>query len=167
MEAELLRRVREDDPGLRHDQRLVRVIADPWTFEGIAAIDDLPAQIAGLARGAAQFLEPLVIGFELVIGNAPVLYREIGGDSLLAVALFEMRAQHEFAWKVAPGDAVPMGARAADAIAQRKRAPAAHGKRRLVGGVAYGESLGAVIQHELEAQPGFQLVADARQREIL
>src|SRR5438445_206402 len=129
MEAELLRRRREDDPRLRHDQRFVRVIADTWTFEGIAAIDDLPAQIAGLARGAAQFLETLVIGFELVIGDAPVLDREIGGDRLLAVALLEMRAQHEFGWKIAPGDAVPMRARAADTVAQWKRAPAAHRKR--------------------------------------
>ena len=97
--AELLRRRREDHPRLRHDQRLVLPIADPRTFEGIASLDDLAAQIAGFARGAAQFLEPLIIGFELVIGDAPILNREIGGNGFLAVALFEMRAQQEARWE--------------------------------------------------------------------
>src|SRR6266480_4458546 len=79
MQAELLRRGRENDSGLRHDQRLVGVIADPRTFERIAPLDDPAAQIAGLARRAAQFLEPLEIGFELIIADAPILNREIGG----------------------------------------------------------------------------------------
>ena len=55
------------------------------------------AQIAGLARRAAQFLEAVEMRLQLVIGDAEILDRQIGRDRVAAVALGQMRAQPELA----------------------------------------------------------------------
>ncbi len=167
MEAGLLRRVGEDQSRLRHDQRLVGIFVLPRAFEGIAAVDDLALQIPRLARSAAQFLEAVEMRLQLLVSDAPILDRQIGGNRVLAVAFGQMRAQVQFARQRAPGDAVPVRARPADAVAHRERAPAPHRGRGLVRHMAHGQRLGRGVEHQLEAQPVFQLVADVRQREIL
>src|SRR6266511_4027793 len=67
--AELLRRLLEHQRGLGHLQRRVWILVLPQPFEDVAARDLLAAQIAGLAGGAAQLFELVVIGRELVIGH--------------------------------------------------------------------------------------------------
>ncbi len=50
MIAETLRRLAEDQPGLRHDQRLVVILVLARALERVAARDRLAAQVAGLAE---------------------------------------------------------------------------------------------------------------------
>ena len=167
MVAELLGGLGEDQSGLRHDQRLVGIVVGPRAFERIAPSDHLAAQIAGLAGGAAQLFEPVVMRLQVVIGDAPVLDRHVVRNGVAAVPRRQMRTQHELARQEAPGDAVPVGTGAAEAVADRGDIPLAHRQRHLVRGVAQRVGLHSGVLHQLLAHPVFQLVTDARQREIL
>ena len=62
-------------------------------FERIAAVLHHAAQIAGLARRAAELLEAVEMRLQLVIGDAEILDRQVGGDRVAAIALGQMRAQ--------------------------------------------------------------------------
>ena len=52
-----------------------------------------PRRFAGLAGNAAQFLEPVVVGLELVIGDRVVLDGHLGRNRIAAVAILEMAPQ--------------------------------------------------------------------------
>jgi hypothetical protein len=65
--AQILRRLLHQRTGHGLRQRLVRVLVLARALEHVAARDDLTAQIAGFAGNAAQLLEPVVMGLELVI----------------------------------------------------------------------------------------------------
>jgi hypothetical protein len=74
-------------PRLRHDHRLVRIFVLARSFERVAAVLDCPAQVAGLARGAAELFEAVEMRLQLVIGDTEILDRQIGGDRVAAIAL--------------------------------------------------------------------------------
>src|SRR4029079_9488241 len=100
---------------------LVWILILARSFEEVAAGNDLAAQVAGLAGNAAQFLEPIVIGFKLVIGDGIVLDGHLGRQRVAAVAILEMASQIVIGWQQAPGDAVPVRPRPADAGAWQER----------------------------------------------
>src|SRR5262249_37797804 len=123
MQPEALRGLGEDHPGLRHYQRLVGIVVVARTLEDVAALDLLAAQVSGLARGAAELLEAIVIRLEIVVGDAPSLDGHVFRDRGASVACGQMAAQHEFARTEPPGNAVPVRAGAADAVAERGHLP--------------------------------------------
>ncbi len=79
--------VGEDQSAGRRFEGLARIFIAARPFENIAAVDLLALQVSGLAGHAAQFVKAVVIGFELVIGDGPVLDRHIGGNDLRAITL--------------------------------------------------------------------------------
>src|SRR5262249_30290054 len=116
---------------LGHLHRRRRILVAAWTLEYVAAVDLLAAQIAGPAGDAAQLVEPIVAGLELVIGHRPVLDRHVLGDGLGAVPVDDMAAGEMVARQVAPMLAAPVVGGAADAVARLERAHAPHWQRRL------------------------------------
>ena len=111
--------------------RLVRIFVLPRSLEDVAAVDFLAAQIAGLARHAAQLVEPVVVRLELVVGDAQSWIVMSSGIDLGAVALDDVAAAEMVARQVAPVQAAPVIAGAADAVAGQERAQAAHRQRGL------------------------------------
>src|SRR5262249_40881269 len=101
------------------------------TLERIAALLDRPAQIAGLPASAAEIFERVVVGLEVVVGDAPILNRHVFRQEGGAVTLREVRAQDEIARQEAPGLRIPVHAAAADAVRRHERAPAADRERGL------------------------------------
>src|SRR5262249_42057763 len=71
--AKLRRRLGEQRVAERLLLRRRRIRTRARSLERIAARLDLPLEIAGSARGAAQILELVVTGLDLVPGDTPVL----------------------------------------------------------------------------------------------
>ena len=147
-------------------ERRQRIVALARTFERVAARLDRACEIARLARDAAQVLELVVVGLELLVGDAPVLDRHVGRDEALAVALRVVAADHEVAGQEAPVLAVPVHARAAHARRRPERAELAHRKRGLRAIVAEGERLAVRLLEEAVAHGVAQLVLDRGGREV-
>src|SRR6185437_3451866 len=92
MKPQSLGGFREQAGTVGHGQRRQRIFADPGAFEGIAALDDLALEIAGLARSTAEIFEPVETMLDLVITDAPILelqFLETGR----AIALGQMRLE--------------------------------------------------------------------------
>ena len=166
MVAELARRLAEHLARENLGERRQRIFAGARRLEGIAARLDLAAQIAGLAGDRRRVFELVVIGLELVIGDAPVLDRHVLGNEALAVALLVERAHLELHVGPAPGVAAPVHARAADALARQERAEAAHRQRLLRGIVADGQRVALGIHHQFLTHHVAQLVTDVGQRVV-
>ena len=78
-------------------------------------------QIACFARGAADALESVETGFELLIANAEILDRHAVGYKALAVTLGHVALQAQFLREYAPVLAVPVHTPAADTGSRQKR----------------------------------------------
>jgi hypothetical protein len=76
---------------------------------------------------------------ELVVSNAPVLDGHVWGQEFRAVALGEVRLQHEIAGQEAPGLGIPMHAGAAHTLGHQKCAPSADRQRRLTDIITKGK----------------------------
>ena len=159
--TEVLRRLFEQQSGLRHLHRRIRILARTRTFEHIAARDLLAAKIARLARDAAELVEPVVIRFEFIIGHAPILDRHVRGYGARAVAVDDVAAAHVVAWQIAPVQPAPVVRRAADATCRQERAHPAHRQREVGGAVPERDGFQGRVLHQLLAIGVFQLVADA------
>src|SRR5262245_53285267 len=70
--------------GLNH--RRVGIFALARSLKHVAALDLLPAQIAGLARDPTEIFELVVVGLELVVGDTPVLQLHVRRNDASAVA---------------------------------------------------------------------------------
>ena len=124
--------------GLRHRRR--RVFVRARALERIAAGLDLAVQIARLAAGAAQLVELIVEGLELVVGDAPVLHRQlVVGDRLLPVALLVVAPGQEIRGQEPPDLAVPVHSAAAHPGAEQEGTQVPHRQRLLVDVVADGQ----------------------------
>src|SRR5262245_43308848 len=88
-----------------------RIFACAWRFERIAAGLNLALDVAGLAGDRRRVLELVVIGLELVVGDAPVLDRHVSRNEVLAVTLLVHGADLELHVGPAPRVAAPMHAR--------------------------------------------------------
>src|SRR4029453_7859979 len=73
--AFVLGRIREHEARQNGRQRRQRVFAGTRRFEAVAALLDLALDVAGLAGNSRDTLELVIIGLELVVGDAPVLDR--------------------------------------------------------------------------------------------
>ncbi len=167
MIAKLLGGLLHDRRGHGLGERLVGIFVLARAFEDVAAFDFLAAQVAGLAGDAGEALEPVVVGLKLVVGDREVLDRHVRRDRVLAVAVFQVRAQIVIARQQPPGDAVPVRARAAHAGARQERAETADWQRCFGRRMAQRHRLHLRVLKQLLTDGVFQVVADRRQREIL
>src|SRR5258708_7895195 len=92
----------------------------------IAACLDLAGQVAGLAADAEDFLELVIVGFDLVPGDAPVLQIAVLRNERCAIALFNARAHLEIMRQKAARIAAPVGRRATDHLARLERTHLTH-----------------------------------------
>ena len=148
-------------------QRRQRIFARAGRLKRVAARLDLPADVAGLAGNRRRVFEPVVIRLQLVVGDAPVLDRHIGGNEILAVALLVHGAHLELHVGPPPGVAAPMHARSADHLAGQERAEAAHRQRFLGWIIADRQRVPRSVHHEVVPHHVAQLVADVRNRIVL
>ena len=153
--------------GQRGLDRRQRVIILTRRFKAVTARLRGALQIAGLARHRGRALKALVVRLQLGIADAPILYRHVGGNVVLAVTLLVHRAHLELGIVPAPGDAVPVHARAAHALARQEGTQPPHRQRRLLDVVADGECVHRRVLHQIMARGVTQLIADARHREII
>ena len=101
--------------GVLERRRGILLLARP--FKDVAAIDFLAAQIAGFPADAHHLLGFPVARFEIVVGDRPILNREVLGQLGRSVFLKQVGAQREHIRQEAEGGAAPMLARAARARA--------------------------------------------------
>ena len=83
MIAEALRRRAEHQAGIARFDRRIRIFVAARAFEDVAAVDLLAAHIAGLARHAADLVEPVVERLQLVIADRPILDGHVVRESRL------------------------------------------------------------------------------------
>ncbi len=168
MIAEALARRLHDRAGHGLRQRLVRIFVLARPFEHVAAGDLLAAQVAGLAGDAAELLEVVVVGLELVIADREILDRHLGRNGVPAVALVQMAAQIVVGRHQPPRRAVPVRARAAErrCRAGTSRAAASAAPSPRANAAASAVSICGVLE-QLLAHRVFQIVAHAREREVL
>src|SRR5262245_16855349 len=74
-------------------QRLVGIFVLARPFEHIAAVDDLAAQVAGLAGNAGELFEAIVVRLELVVADRIIRDRQLRRNGVAAVALGDVAAQ--------------------------------------------------------------------------
>src|SRR6185437_110804 len=115
--------------------RPCRTVAWPRSASAAAA-DSRAAAVAGLAGNAAQVFPLVVVRFQLLVGDAPVLDRHVVRDRLLAVALFVVGAQQEIGRQESPVLPVPVHAGAAHARGRQERTELTHRQGELVGPIA-------------------------------
>ena len=125
------RRLGEQGALIRAPRRRVRILARARPFVRIAAGLDLALQVAGLAADAEDFLELVVVGLDIVPGDAPVLQIAVLRNERGAIALLDARAHLEIMRQKAARVAAPVRRRAADHLARLERAHLAHRQRRL------------------------------------
>ena len=126
--AEAFRTLAEDGAEVSFLERRIGIFARPRRLERIAAGLDLALDVAGLAADAAELFKAVVIGLQLVIGDAPVLDRQLrsaGIEKFLAVSLDDMAVQDEIGHLGAKALTVPVHERAAEALSRQKALPSA------------------------------------------
>src|SRR5258708_21073336 len=121
MIAELLGGVAEHHGGMSVEHGADRVVACTRAFERIAPFLGLALDVACLACYAGHILELVVVGLQLVIGDAPVLDGAVRGDRLRAVAPVRARPDGEVARLEAPRQPLPLDARATHSGAGQER----------------------------------------------
>src|SRR6202022_1161267 len=139
MVAEALRALAEDRAEIGLLERWVGVFARSRRLERVAAGLDLALDVAGFAADATEIFEAVVVRLKIVIGDAPVLDRQLrsaGVEKFLAVALDSMAAQDKVRHLGAEALTVPVHERAAETLARQKALPAADRQRGLVRVVA-------------------------------
>src|SRR5271170_2927423 len=129
--AQRTHRVGEQGALMRAPRRRVWILARARPFVRIAAWLDLAVQVASLAADAEDFLKLIVVGLDLVPGDAPVLQIAVLGNERCAVGLLDARMHLEIMRQKAARIAAPMCRRAADHLAWLERPHLAHRQRRL------------------------------------
>src|SRR5271154_7202528 len=89
------RRFGEQDGAIALPQGWCRVLGRAPAFERIAAVLDLAADVTGFAGCTAQLFESVVIGFEFIIADRPILNGHVGWKNTRAIPFLEMSAQTE------------------------------------------------------------------------
>ena len=144
----------------RPAQRRHRVAALARALEDVALRIDLPVDVAGLARHADLELDLLVVRFELVVAERPVLDRRALRNARGAVAALRFADDLEVPGIQPPALRPVVQRRAADAV--HHRMPAAGRRRR--GGGAHGRRFQVGLLHR--HRPAAHVVADLVGREV-
>ncbi len=138
--------------------RRQRILVLARGFEDIAALDFLSAQIAGFAGDAEHLFGAPVVGFEFVVGDAPVLRAHVFGGLRAGVLLAQFGAEGEDFGSEAVGERAPVFARAAGPGAGLERSVLADGHGVRFGGVPVGQGFIGEILHHAEADGVVELV---------
>src|SRR5262249_11594049 len=112
--------------------RGIRILARAGALEGVAARLNLALELARLAADAVAVPEPVVIGLQVAVGDAPVPARAVRGECLLAVARLGAAAHLEIPRQKAPRRPAPVHGRPAHALPGLEPAQLAHPPRRPV-----------------------------------
>ena len=131
--------------------RGIGIRARARSLKRIAAFVNLPAQIAGGAARPAEIFKSVVMRLEIFIGDAPILDRHVFGKEARAIALGQMRFQHEVAGQKSPGFSIPVHASAPDTIRRHESAPRADRESGLIHLVA--ERKCVLVRPEEELMP--------------
>src|SRR5271168_485062 len=134
--------------GLLH--RRGRIFARPRRFERIATWLNLALDVPGPAAHAEEILETIVMGLELVIGDAPILdgeFRAACIEKLLSIALLDMRPVDEIGDLKTKALPIPVHEGAAESGPRQETRPAPDRQRRLVGRIAEGHCFLDVVLH--------------------
>ena len=164
--AHLFRRLREQRRAVRLTQRRRGIVAAARAFERVAAGALLAVEVARVARGARDALKLHIVRLHLFPGGAPVLQSELAGHRVGAVTLGEIALQLEFVRLKAKGNARPVVARAAGAVAGMKGSPGAHRQRGLRRVIAHGAGILPRAQHQLFAHHIAQFIGHGADIEI-
>src|SRR5690242_21654855 len=121
MMSKLLGGIGEQRRAIDHVHRWIWILARARSFERIAAFLDCSFEVAGLAGDAAEIFELVVVGLELVVGDAPILNGHVGGERSRAIALDVVALGNEIRREKAKGHSVPVNAGTADARAGQDR----------------------------------------------
>src|ERR1700686_1269698 len=101
-------RVGEQGTLMRAPRRRVWILARARPFVRIAAWLDLAVQVAGLTADAKDMLELVVVRFDLVPGDAPVLQMAVLGNERCAIAFLDARVHFEIMREKAARIAAPV-----------------------------------------------------------
>lgn len=152
--------------GKRHLHGRIGVWARaPW-LERIAARLQLALEVACKARRANQVVEAVVVRFEFVVRERPVLRRQVGVEDARAIALVVVAAQLEVGGVEAIVGAGPVIACAAQMGGRIGKLPAAHGQGNLVGAIAEREGLQRRVLVQRMATRVLEFVMDGRRLEV-
>src|SRR6516162_9524126 len=124
-------RVREEGALMRAPRRRIWILARARPFVRIAAGLDLAVEVARLAADAEDLLKLVVVGFDIVPGDAAILQIAALGNERCAIAFLNARAHFEIMRQEAARVAAPVCRCATDHLAWLERPHLTHGQRRL------------------------------------
>src|SRR5260370_42239261 len=99
-------------------QRWSGVFVAARALERIAARSDVPVQIPGEPGNAADLLEVVEMGLQLLEGHGIVLNRHVLRNEGLPIALLDMTAEPQIVRGNAPDHTVPVDAHPADTVTE-------------------------------------------------
>ena len=162
MIPEFLHRFLEQHSGIGGLQRGQRIFVHARPLENVAALDLLSANVSGLAADAHHLLSAPIVRFQIVVGDAPILHRQIFGQMRRSELFSQMRRQHELGFKETEGMTVPVLARAAHARAREKRSILPDGNGRIPHRVPMRDGLVRDVLHQPHADRVVELVHSGR-----
>src|ERR1700723_910760 len=112
-----------------------------WRLKNVSAVDQLAAQIAGLAANAHHLFGVPIVRLQLIVRYAPVLHSQIRRQARGAMLFGQMRSQREDVRKKSEAHAGPTLPRSPPAGSRMERAVLADGHRGIARGVAMRDGL--------------------------
>lgn len=147
-------------------KRWQRKFLGTFSLERITPLDYCAVQVAGFSRGAADALELVEEGFELLIADTKILDRHAVGYEALAVALRNVASETQFLRQNAPVLTIPMHTPAADTGSRQKRPQLPIRQAAVAGRMANRQGFARQILKQLVAYALCQLVGNARIGEV-
>src|ERR1700687_4535848 len=121
-------------------------------FENVAALNACAAQVPRFARCANQVLGARIVWLQVVVGNAPIFNRVVGGQFRWPVLLDSARAQREGVRQETRKPATPMFTSTADARTWEKSSVLPKRDRTLSRGVPHRDGLFGKILHHTKTE---------------
>src|SRR5215469_4036557 len=108
--SHLQRRFPEECPGILLFHRRIRIFARSRSLEWISTGFDLAVQIPGLTAGSEEIFKTVIVRFQFLVRDTPILNSQFGIHDFLAVALFEVGLVLELGYLVSPALSIPVNA---------------------------------------------------------
>jgi len=106
--SHLQRRFPEERSGILLFHRRVRIFARARCLEWISTGFNFAVQISGLSAGSEEIFKTVVMRFQFLVRDTPILNSQFGIYDLLAVTLFEVGFVLELGDLVSPALAIPV-----------------------------------------------------------